>query len=119
MTVSISHLKAENPFQKRPHVVWKELHRQTYLDEMIRWSGRADFRTAKECPDCATRHQVGVPEFRCQECFLADLVCAGCCLRRHRTQPLHWIEVSYCLYITFDVNDFFRSGLVSLLHLSP
>ena len=89
---------------------------------MTRWLGRADFRTAKECPDCATRNRDGTPEYRCWEYFLADIVCAACCLKRHQTQPLHWIKVHHSFLITFQsliFNDSFRSGLVSLSYLSP
>ena len=89
----------------------------------MHWVGRANFRTAKECPDCSVRHQVvGLPEYRCQECFLADLVCAGCCLKRHWTQPLHWIEVSPFLFVIFqcsNANSSFRNGLASHLYLFP
>jgi len=75
--------------------VWKELHRQQYLEEIIRWEGRGDFRGAKQCSDCLARHSStpGPSEYRCRECFLADLVCQSCCVKRHRTNPLHRIEV--------------------------
>ena len=33
-----------------------------------------------------------MPEFRCLDCFLPDLVCSSCCVKRHRRQPLHRIE---------------------------
>ena len=25
--------------QRRPHVIWRDVHRQTYLEEVIRWAG--------------------------------------------------------------------------------
>jgi hypothetical protein len=82
--------------QSRPHVIWKELHRQDYLDEVLRWAGRADFRTAKSCADCLARsvENPGPALYRCRECFLADLVCSSCCVKRHRMHPFHRIEVS-------------------------
>ncbi|PPQ99597.1 hypothetical protein CVT26_009183 [Gymnopilus dilepis] len=79
---------------KRPHIVWKELHRSSYLDEISRLSGRADFRTASKCPDCVSRNVslAGPPVYRCEECYLPDLVCESCCIRRHKLHPLHLIE---------------------------
>lgn len=80
--------------QKRPHVVWKELHRQTYLDEMMRLEGRGDFRTSTACPDCMLhgRDVVGAPVYRCRDCFMPDLVCQSCCVSRHRFHPFHHVE---------------------------
>ncbi|PPQ97896.1 hypothetical protein CVT26_013070 [Gymnopilus dilepis] len=80
--------------QKRPHVVWMELHRQTYLDEMLRWEGRADASTQDECSDCVARLTTppGRAEYRCSECFIPDLTCASCCVKRHRMNPFHRIE---------------------------
>lgn len=81
--------------QRRPHVVWKELHRSTYLDELIRTAGRGDFRQARNCADCAARSvdNAGPPIYRCEECFIPDLTCMLCCVRRHRRLPFHKIEV--------------------------
>ncbi|KDR70910.1 hypothetical protein GALMADRAFT_144380 [Galerina marginata CBS 339.88] len=85
--------KKRSRVAKRPHVVWKELHRETYLEEVVRWSGRGDFINARQCSDCILRKAEfpALPEYRCQECFLPDLVCASCCVRRHKAQPLHRI----------------------------
>ncbi|PPQ77497.1 hypothetical protein CVT26_006143 [Gymnopilus dilepis] len=86
--------KKRSKVSKRPHVVWKELHRQTYLDEMLRWSGRGDASFQMSCQDCVS-HSAGVPnapEYRCHECFIPDLVCASCCVKRHRMQPFHRVE---------------------------
>ena len=89
--------------QRRPHVVWMEVHREEYLLEMMRWSGRGDFRTAKQCPDCIARHveAPGEPRFRCLACALPDLVCNSCCLRRHRLHPFHWIQVCQRIYVIY------------------
>lgn len=83
-------------FQRRPHIVWRDIHRLGYLDEITRWAGRGDFLNSKECPDCISRQSVlkGVPLYRCQECFHPDLVCSSCCIKRHRMLPLHRINVS-------------------------
>ena len=35
----------------------------------------------------------GLPEYRCRECFIPDLACKVCCVKRHRAHPLHRIEV--------------------------
>lgn len=89
-------------FKKRPHVVWKQVHRQTYLEEMMRCEGRGDFLHSKECPDCKIRRipVPELPEYRCCECMLPDLVCAPCCVKRHRTNPFHRIEVWFSYSLT-------------------
>jgi hypothetical protein len=82
-------------FQRRPHVVWKESYRSIFLDEMTRCAGRGDFRTAHRCPDCLARRE-GVPcqaVYRCNECFLPDLTCESCIVRRHDRLPFHRVEV--------------------------
>jgi hypothetical protein len=33
------------------------------------------------------------PVYRCLDCFLPDLICQDCCIRQHRLQLLHVIEV--------------------------
>ena len=85
-----------------------ELHRQTYLDEMVRWAGRGDAGSTDKCPDCLARSSpiVGAPEYRCEYCFLPDLTCATCCVKRHRGLPLHWIEVRF----------FFKNGVNYISH---
>ena len=35
-----------------------------------------------------------MPEYRCRDCFLPDLVCRGCCIRQHRVHCFHSVEVS-------------------------
>lgn len=82
--------------KRRPHVVWKEKHRQTYLDEMMRWEGRGDFRGTASCPECVLRKKEsqGAPVYRCLECFMPDLVCQACCVSRHRVNPFHRVEVT-------------------------
>ncbi|KAL0568471.1 hypothetical protein V5O48_013516 [Marasmius crinis-equi] len=79
---------------RRPHNFWKENYRDNYLDECLRQEGRGDF-AFDGCPDCEAR---GVKEesrpkgvYRCKTCS-PDLVCASCCVRRHRREPLHHIE---------------------------
>lgn len=83
-------------FQKRPHRAWKTKARDTYLDEMLRWEGRGEFGRTSECPDCVLRKSMspGLPLIRCLDCFLPDLTCAECCIRRHQLNPCHVIEVS-------------------------
>ena len=108
-------LKLIDVSQRRPHVVWMEVYREEYLLEMVRWSGRGDFRTAKQCPDCISRHTEvpGEPRFRCVECALPDLVCKSCCLRRHKLHPFHWIQVgqgSYHAYLYLSQRSEHRSG---------
>ncbi|PPQ81774.1 hypothetical protein CVT26_010082 [Gymnopilus dilepis] len=86
--------KKRSQVSKRPHVVWADLHREMYLDEMLRWEGRADASITTECPDCIARSVQcpGAAKYRCYECFVPDLVCSSCCVKRHRTNPFHRIE---------------------------
>jgi hypothetical protein len=87
--------------------VWKELFRDTYLDEVIRFSGRADFRASRDCPDCIARltETPGPPDHRCKECLLPDLVCGDCCVRRHKRLPLHRIEVRVLFFPKISVGN--------------
>ncbi|PPQ76891.1 hypothetical protein CVT26_000661 [Gymnopilus dilepis] len=86
--------KKRSQVSKRPHVTWMEQHRETYLDEMLRWEGRADASSQKECPDCILRstNPRGAAEYRCEDCFIPDLTCASCCVKRHKLNPFHRIE---------------------------
>ncbi|PPQ81349.1 hypothetical protein CVT26_014500 [Gymnopilus dilepis] len=86
--------KNRSKVSRRPHIIWKEQHRQSYLDEIIHWAGRGDFQKATECPDCLSRKEAepNMAEYRCRECFIPDLCCKNCCVRRHRMHPLHRIE---------------------------
>lgn len=81
--------------QRRPNIAWKDIHRQTYLDKMLHWEGRGEFSLQNSCPDCLTRKvpAPGLAEHRCLECFMPDLVCAACCVKRHKRHPFHRIQV--------------------------
>ncbi|RDB29162.1 hypothetical protein Hypma_015384 [Hypsizygus marmoreus] len=92
--VSAAATKRRTQVSRRPHVVWKQLYRQTYLDEMLRWEGHGDARCGESCADCKA-HRVeepGAAAIRCLDCFVPDLVCGECCVRRHRRNPLHHVE---------------------------
>ncbi|PPQ82484.1 hypothetical protein CVT26_012847 [Gymnopilus dilepis] len=86
--------KKRTRVSKRPNVVWMELHRQTYLDELLRWEGRGDAASQGQCTDCLSRctNPPGAAEYRCDDCFVPDLTCAPCCVKRHRTNPFHRIS---------------------------
>ncbi|SJL15740.1 uncharacterized protein ARMOST_19245 [Armillaria ostoyae] len=82
---------------KWPHIVWKDLYRSEYLDELLRLEGRGKYRKETSCPDCIAHSKgdasaLGTPSVQCRDCFLDDLVCPACCVRRHRREPLHRIE---------------------------
>ncbi|KAF9540711.1 hypothetical protein CPC08DRAFT_650802 [Agrocybe pediades] len=34
----------------------------------------------------------GLPEYRCDDCLVPDLVCSSCCVRRHRSNPFHLVK---------------------------
>lgn len=80
--------------QINPHLHWIRHHREKYFDEIVRHEGRTDFRDAT-CPDCPLNTtETAKPQYRCRDCFLEDMTCQGCCLRRHRRHPFHVIEVN-------------------------
>ncbi|KAL0572890.1 hypothetical protein V5O48_009059 [Marasmius crinis-equi] len=78
---------------RRPQQIWAEKYRASYLDEGLRAEGRGDFRF-DVCVDCQARRvsDVQAGSFCCKDCFIRDLVCANCCVRRHRQAPFHRIE---------------------------
>ncbi|KAK0227744.1 hypothetical protein IW262DRAFT_1445677 [Armillaria fumosa] len=90
--------------QRQPHLVWKEQFRSLYLNEITRHNGRGDSRQNLKCLDCIARNleeeAQGEPEIHCKDCFLNDLVCMPCCVRRHRQNPFHRIERWTGLYFT-------------------
>lgn len=92
--------------KQRPHIVWKELHHQEYLEEIICWAGQGDFQEASACPDCLSHciTSPGCPEYWCQECVIPDLMCSTCCIKRHRTNPLHHIQVFTLLFWSFQLS---------------
>ncbi len=84
-----------------PMCIGKRMPRSLYLDELMRHDGRGDFLRNAQCPDCVTRG-VEKPErvqFRCRDCFLPDLTCRMCFIRRHKLNPFHCIEVSAIIYV--------------------
>ena len=72
-------------------------YQDEYLDELICGNGRGDFHSdgLANCPDCIL-YKVDTPgnaDHRCLECFVPILTCKDCCVRRHRMEPFHRIEV--------------------------
>ncbi|KAG6848447.1 hypothetical protein H0H93_016880 [Arthromyces matolae] len=86
--------KTRTKVSKRPMVYWKTHHRQKYLDELLRFEGRADARIQTHCIDCLARKNgdPGDAEIRCRDCFGMDLVCPLCCVKRHVRLPFHRVE---------------------------
>lgn len=91
--------------QARPHVFWKNNARDKYLDELLRHEGRGDFAHETRCPDCVSRgvEEPARAEYRCRSCFLPDLTCRLCFIRRHRMNPFHTVEVRISLTSIFFV----------------
>lgn len=73
--------------QDAPLKTWVAEFRTVSLDERMRYEGRGNKGTA--CPDCQGQGAV-----RCEDCFGRELLCRGCCLKRHQQLPLHRIKVS-------------------------
>ncbi|KAL0563618.1 hypothetical protein V5O48_018447, partial [Marasmius crinis-equi] len=83
---------------RHPNIEWKIKYRAMFLDQIMRGKGRGDARKQERCSDCK-----GLPlededpdlerdrsaRHRCHDCFLQDLVCAKCCVRRHWNTPFH------------------------------
>ncbi|KAL0578101.1 hypothetical protein V5O48_003880 [Marasmius crinis-equi] len=105
--IGLPERKAKRTVRSRyPNIDWKERYRAAFLDEIIRHKGRGDYRKQTRCSDCKAgeeEHEVeegervkdegNRPTIRCRECFLQDLVCAKCCVRRHWDNPYHHVEV--------------------------
>ncbi|KAL0567412.1 hypothetical protein V5O48_014573 [Marasmius crinis-equi] len=85
--------KKRSKRSRRPGIWWEEHYRAKYLDELIRNDGRGDFGLSA-CVDCQAKGvekaEAGI--YRCKQCFLGDLTCQNCCVRRHRLNPLHRIQ---------------------------
>lgn len=97
----------------RPHVYWLNNSRDLYLDEILRHEGRGDFISDAHCPDCLSRGSKTPekPEFRCRDCFLPDLTCRTCFIRRHRLNPFHAVEVSMPSCLSTQCCDIFCEAL--------
>lgn len=91
--------------QVRPNVFWKANARDKYLNELLRHEGRGDFARETRCPDCLSRgaEEPSLAEYRCSNCFLPDLTCRTCFIRRHKMNPFHNVEVGifFCLSIFY------------------
>ncbi|KAL0563633.1 hypothetical protein V5O48_018435 [Marasmius crinis-equi] len=84
-----------------PNIEWKTKYRAPFLDQLMRGKGRADARKQTHCSDCKGERledeaegleRDRTPVYRCRECFLQDLTCGKCCVRRHWNTPFHRIE---------------------------
>ncbi|KAK0225739.1 hypothetical protein IW262DRAFT_1266633 [Armillaria fumosa] len=104
--------------QRRPHLVWKEQFRSLYLNEITCHNGRGDSHQNLKCLDCIAQNleevAQGEPEICCKDCFLNDLVCMPCCVRRHRQNPFHCIEVGFFSIVrTFSADLPLSDGLLN------
>jgi len=63
------------------------LHRETYLQEMLRHDGREGLKVTY-CADCRERG-----DFSCYDCAYSMDYCQKCLVSRHRLMPLHRIRV--------------------------
>ncbi|KAL0564010.1 hypothetical protein V5O48_018046 [Marasmius crinis-equi] len=83
---------------RHPNIEWKEKYRPIFVNELMRWKGRADSRKQGRCMDCKGLKEDGeadenrTPSFRCESCFMGDLVCKECSVRRHWDSPFHIVE---------------------------
>ena len=75
------------------------LHRDEYLDELMRLEGRGRYEHL--CAGCNTPF----PNFRCKDCIHGALWCQACLVKRHSQSPLHVIEVRFLSYIFLFVSD--------------
>jgi hypothetical protein len=70
---------------------WRELHRESFVKEVVRLSGRGGYRHQESCAECAEAGVEGV--HRCDDCFTGALFCAPCIVKLHRDTPFHRISV--------------------------
>ena len=83
------HLLSSTLCQDYPLAMWLE-DRDIYLGELLRCDGRGDYSSDIGCNFC----NIGVPSYRCQDCFGEALFCHTCTVGLHACKPLHRIEVS-------------------------
>jgi hypothetical protein len=68
---------------------WANLHRATYLDEMIRHEGRAGVHAChRQCGRDGT--------YKCKDCFGCHTLCQSCFVEQHTHNPLHRPQVRRC-----------------------
>ncbi|KAJ7912792.1 hypothetical protein B0H13DRAFT_2232409 [Mycena leptocephala] len=66
-------------------------HIDRYLAEFLRLEGRGC--VAREwCPACPRETRAANPAYRCMDCFFPDLLCAECCVVKHKEHPLDRVE---------------------------
>jgi hypothetical protein len=78
-------------------------HREEYLKVMMILKGRGD-KFPVTCPTCPSERPPESPQFRCLDCS-QGLTCQDCCVRGHKDNPLHRIQVSYIVthqHLRFD-----------------
>ncbi|KAJ7179972.1 hypothetical protein C8R43DRAFT_1117316 [Mycena crocata] len=56
----------------------------------LHWRDGLGHANPKVCRGCKDPLSSGT--YRCKDCFGDELVCGGCCVKRHATNPLHRIE---------------------------
>lgn len=65
--------------------------RQTFLDELLRHDGKADYLQSEGCSACDVRE---TQLFRCLDCWDGcHLTCRGCLSTAHSNLPFHHVEV--------------------------
>lgn len=106
------------PNQRRINLVWLEVHRSDYLDQLIRHDGRQEASSYPDCIDCVRAAVVPPNEavIRCLDCMGIDMCCGSCCVRRHGREPFHRVEVCAsrlmcCFQLNFSI--IFSGGTVN------
>ncbi|CAK5270584.1 unnamed protein product [Mycena citricolor] len=74
----------------RPLWIWLGEEMETFVDELVRTSGRGDY--TESGPSLCSVCQVEEGAYRCKECFTGGIFCAACIVHRHGDLPLHHIE---------------------------
>lgn len=75
-----------------------------------------EMNTGSACSFCRVQNAMNVPnkaEYRCNECFNAFALCAGCITTRHQLHPFHRIQKWAGMY--FDTHTLHELGLVLYL----
>ncbi|KAL0568106.1 hypothetical protein V5O48_013884 [Marasmius crinis-equi] len=128
---SQSKKKKRSVVSRHPNIDWKQSYCAHFVNELMRSKGRGDARWQSRCSDCKEeveeeegavdvkmkKKRDRTPAYRCTHCFMGNLVCRFCCVRRHWDNPFHVIEM-------WDGSSFHKVALrelglkIQLNHLS-
>lgn len=69
-------------------------HIDTYVEEVLRLEGLGDATEQTYCAGTDCQEPISASCHRCRDCFDSRVFCTACTIQKHRSLPLHRIEVS-------------------------